>query len=142
MCYWHSPTDNTKKCNDTTSDPIHVFRTQPANDHAARGTVGIVGTLLRSLAAELPFRRDEFTYMWVFPQRLSRLAFHGRKGLARKAAIAVQLLEQELGAGDRRLRDREVATGDDALKALGLGQDGRVAERRHGELKELRASVL
>lgn len=98
--------------------------------------------LLRDLTAQLPLDRDELLDVWVRPQQLGCLGLERREGLPWKAAVAVELLEEELSAGDGGLGDREVAPGDDALQTLGLWEDGRVRERRDGELEELRACVL
>ena len=94
------------------------------------------------LAAELALDRNELLDVRVHPERVGGGGRDGRQRLAREPAVAVQLLEQELGAGDGRLRDREVAARDDALQALRLGQERRVGERRGGELEELCAGVL
>jgi hypothetical protein len=65
-----------------------------------------------------------------------------RKGPAREATVAVELLQQRLRAGNGRLCDREVSASDGALEALRLGQEGGVRECASGEVEEFGAGVL
>lgn len=68
--------------------------------------------------------------MRVLPKGSSSLRLDGWQRPARQAAVAIELLEQCLRAGDARLGNREVGPSDDALQALRLGQQGRVLRSR------------
>ena len=83
-----------------------------------------------NLAAQLALYADDVLGMRVLPQRRRHRRLDRGQGLARAAAVAVELLEQRLRARDRGLGDGEVRACHDALQPLGLGEKRRVLERR------------
>ena len=74
----------------------------------------------RDFAAKLPLDPNKLLDVGVLPQCSSNVRFCGRQWLARKASVAIELLQEEFGAGNGCLGDGKVTTSDDALETLGF----------------------